>query len=123
LFRLQHICFDIARYDVKPIRFLGDSLDVLRKFPLEARQTAGYQLYRIERGLDPDDWRPMPSIGAGAREVRVRTATGSFRVMYVANFADAIYVLHAFQKKTRRTPKRDLDLAASRLREVMRRAP
>jgi phage-related protein len=106
---------------VKPIAFLGGSLDDLRGFPADARRDAGYQLDRVQRGLDPDDWRPMPSIGAGVREVRVRERAGAFRVIYVASFADAVYVLHAFQKKTRQTAKRDVDLAASRLREQMAR--
>jgi phage-related protein len=108
---------------VKPIAFLGDSRDALRAFPERGRREAGHQLDRIQHGLDPNDWRPMSSVGAGAREVRVRTAAGSFRIIYVANYADAIYILHAFQKKTRRTPKSDLDLAAARLRELMRRVP
>jgi len=106
---------------VKSIVFLGSSLDDLRGFPADARRQAGYQLDRVQRGLDPDDWRPMPSIGAGVREIRVRERAGAFRVIYVATFADAVYVLHAFQKKTRQTAKRDLDLAASRLREQMTR--
>jgi phage-related protein len=106
---------------VKPIAFLGGSLDDLRGFPGDARRDAGYQLDRVQRGLDPDDWRPMPLIGAGVREVRVRERAGAFRVIYVASFADAVYVLHAFQKKTRQTAKRDVDLAASRLREPMAR--
>jgi phage-related protein len=106
---------------VKPIAFLGDSRDALRAFPELARREAGHQLDRVQHGLDPDDWRPMSSVGAGVREVRIRTAVGSFRVIYVANYVDAIYVLHAFQKKTRRTPQRDLDLAGARLRELMRR--
>ena len=106
---------------MKSIVFLGSSLDDLRGFPADARRQAGYQLDRVQRGLDPDDWRPMPSIGAGVRELRVRERAGAFRVIYVATFADAVYVLHAFQKKTRQTAKRDLDLAASRLREQMTR--
>ena len=111
---------------MKPIAFLGGSLDDLRGFPADARRDAGYQLDRVQRGLDPDDWRPMPSIGAGVREVRVRERAGAFRagafrVIYVASFADAVYVLHAFQKKTQRTAKRDFDLAASRLRYLTRR--
>jgi len=106
---------------MKPIAFLGGSLDDLRGFPTDARREAGYQLDRVQRGLDPDDWRPMPSIGAGVREIRVQERTGAFRVIYVAALADAIYVLHAFQKKTRQTSNRDLDLAASRLRELMAR--
>ncbi len=106
---------------MKPIAFLGGSLDDLRGFPADARRQAGYQLDRVQRGLDPDDWRPMKSIGSGVRELRVRDAAGVFRVIYVAAFADAIYVLHAFQKKTRQTARRDVDLAASRLRELMAR--
>jgi phage-related protein len=106
---------------VKPIAFLGGSLDDLRGFPADARREAGYQLDRVQRGLDPDDWRPMPSVGAGVREIRVRERAGAFRVIYVATFADVVYVLHAFQKKTRQTAKRDIDLAASRLREQMTR--
>ena len=88
---------------MKPIAFLGGSLDDLRSFPSDARREAGYQLDRVQRGLDPDDWRSMPSIGAGVREIRVRERAGAFRVIYVATFADAVYVLHAFQKKTRQT--------------------
>lgn len=106
---------------MKSIVFLGSSLDDLRGFPADARRQAGYQLDRVQRGLDPDDWRPMPSIGAGVREIRVRERAGAFRVIYVATFADAVYVLHAFQKKTRQTAKRDLDLAASRLQQQLRR--
>ncbi len=106
---------------MKPIAFLGGSLDDLRGFPADARRQAGYQLDRVQRGHDPDDWRPMQSIGSGAREIRVRDAAGAFRVIYVAAFADAIYVVHAFQKKTRQTAKRDVDLATSRLRELIAR--
>jgi phage-related protein len=106
---------------VKPIAFLGGSLDDLRSFPADARREAGYQLDRVQRGFDPDDWRPMPSIGARSREIRVRERAGVFRVIYVASLADVVYVLHAFQKKTRQTAKRDVDLAASRLREQMAR--
>jgi phage-related protein len=61
----------------------------------------------------------MPSIGAGVREIRVRERAGAFRVIYVATFADAVYVLHAFQKRTRQTATRDMELAASRLREQL----
>jgi phage-related protein len=92
-------------------------VDDLRGFPADARRRAGYQLDRVQRGLDPDDWKPMSSIGAGVREIRVRERAGAFRVIYIATLADAVYVLHAFQKKTRQTAKRDVDLAVSRLRE------
>ena len=103
---------------MKPIAFVGSALDELRDFPASARREAGHQLDRVQRGLDPDDWKPMTSIGPGVREVRVRDEMGAFRVIYVATLADAVYVLHAFQKKTQRTAKRDLDLAASRLRQI-----
>ena len=104
-----------------PTDSAGGSLDDLRGFPADARREAGYQLDRVQRGLDPDDSRPMPAVGVGVREIRVRERAGAFRVIYVATFADAVYVLHAFQKKTRQTAKRDVDLAAARLREQMAR--
>jgi len=84
---------------VKPVAFLGGPLDDLRSFPADARRQAGYQSDRVQRGLDPNDWRPMASIGAGVREIRVRERAGAFRVIYVATFADVVYVLHAFQKE------------------------
>jgi phage-related protein len=105
---------------VKPIVFLGDSLEVIRRFPEAARREAGFQLDRVQRGLDACDWKPMKTVGPGVRELRVRDAAGAFRVIYIATFADAIYVLHAFQKQTQRTAKRDLDVALSRLRDLMR---
>jgi phage-related protein len=107
---------------VKPIAFLGDSLDRIRAFPEGARREAGYQLDRVQRGLDPDDWKPMKSIGEGVREIRVRDASGAYRVIYIATFRDAINVLHAFAKKAQRTPAQDLKLAGLRLKELKRRA-
>jgi phage-related protein len=103
---------------VKPIEFLGDSLARLRKFPGGARRAAGYQLDRVQRGLEPDDWKPMPAIGTGVRELRIRDHSGAFRVIYLATLADRVVVLHAFQKKTQRTAKIDISLAAKRLREL-----
>ena len=105
---------------LKPIAFCGDSLNELRAFPETARQEAGFQLYRVQRGLDPADWKPMAAIGRGVREIRIRDEAGAYRVIYIATFAEAVHVLHA-QKKTQRTAKRDLDLAASRLRDLTRR--
>ena len=103
---------------MKRIAFVGSALDDLREFPIGARREAGHQLDRVQRGLEPDDWKPMPSVGAGVHEIRVRDEAGAFRVIYVAAFAEAVYVLHAFQKKAQRTAKRDLDLAAARLRQI-----
>ena len=106
---------------MKPVSFLGDSLDAIRSFPEGARREAGFQIDRVQRGLDPDDWKPMKTVGANVREIRVRHAAGAFRVLYLATLADAVYVLHAFQKKSRTTSKRDLDLATIRFRDLMRR--
>ena len=97
----------------------------LREFPEEARQDTGYPLDRkrrdrVQRSKQPDDFKPMPSIGKGVEEIRVRDETGAFRVVYTARLADAVYVLHAFQKKTQATAKRDIDLAAERFRELMK---
>ncbi|HZT18214.1 MAG TPA: type II toxin-antitoxin system RelE/ParE family toxin [Dongiaceae bacterium] len=104
----------------KPIEFRGSALDDLRAFPVSARREAGHQLDQVQNGREPQDWKPMPTIGQGAQEIRVRDAAGAFRVIYVAKLAGAIYVLHCFQKKTQKTSKADLDLAAKRYRELIR---
>ena len=78
---------------MKPIVFLGDSLDVIRSFPESARRQAGYQLDKVQRGREPDDWKPMKTIGPGVNEIRIRDESGAFRVIYVAKLDDAIYVL------------------------------
>jgi phage-related protein len=108
---------------VKPLSFLGTSLDELRAFPETARREAGHQLDQVQRGLEPDDWKPMPSVGPGVREVRIRDQAGAFRVIYTATRPEAVYVLHAFQKKTQATAKRDLDLAEARFRDLIRSKP
>ena len=93
-------------------------MEDLRAFPLAARREAGYQLEQVQNGRDPDDWKPMNAVGRGAKEIRIRDEAGAFRVLYVAKFADAIYVLHCFQKKTGKTSKADVELAAKRYREL-----
>jgi len=95
-------------------------LDDLRGFPLDAKREAGHQIDLVQNGIDPDDWKPMGGVGSGAKEIRIRDATGAFRVIYVAKFADAIYVLHCFQKKTEQTSKHDIDLAEERYRDLKR---
>ncbi|HAT1776583.1 type II toxin-antitoxin system RelE/ParE family toxin [Legionella pneumophila] len=105
---------------MKPIRFLGDSLTRLREFDTDAKQDAGYQLDKVQRGEQPDDFKPMPSIGKGVEEIRIWDESGTYRVIYTARLADAVYVLHAFQKKTQATAKRDIDLAKARFTELMR---
>src|SRR6058998_917636 len=104
----------------KPLIWLGDSRDTIRAFPADVRQRAGFQLWRVQRGLEPNDWKPMPAVGLGVREVRVHTGL-EHRVVYLAKFDEAVYVLHAFQKHSQRTPKRDLELARQRLRELLKR--
>ena len=102
---------------MKALKFVGTAREDVRAFPVPARQAAGFQLYQVQRGLDPDDWRPMPRIGPGVREIRLHEA-GEFRVVYIAQWAEAIYVLHAFQKKSRQTSRHDLELARVRLRQI-----
>lgn len=102
---------------MKPVTFLGDSLARLRDFPDGARSEAGYQLNEVQRGNEPLDWKPMKTVGPGVREIRIREASGAFRVLYLATLADRVLVLHAFQKKTQATPQKDIELAARRLRE------
>ena len=104
----------------KPIEFLGSSLVDLRAFSAEARQDAGFQLDQVQHGLEPDDWKPMTAVGPGVKEIRIDDGTGIFRVLYVAKFSDAVYVLHCFQKKTQQTRKEDVDLAATRYRALLK---
>ena len=106
---------------IKPIEFLGDSLRSLREFPDDAKRDAGYQLDRVQHGLQPDDFKPMPTIGKGVEEIRVRDDSGAYRVIYTARLADAVYVLHAFQKKTQATSKRDIELAKQRFALLSRK--
>jgi phage-related protein len=107
---------------MKLLRFLGDSLKCVREFPEDARHDAGYQLEKLQRGEQPDDFKPMPSIGKGVEELRVGDGSGTYRVIYTARLANAVYVLHAFQKKTQATAKRDMDLARKRYTDLMRDA-
>lgn len=104
----------------KPIEFRGSSLDDLRAFPLAAKREAGHQLDQVQNGHEPDNWKPMNTVGQGVQEIRIRDAAGAFRVIYIAKFADAVYVLHCFQKKTEKTSKADLDLATKRYRDLLK---
>ncbi|MFT7458600.1 MAG: phage-related protein [Planctomycetota bacterium] len=96
---------------------MGDSYNVLCVFPTQARQDAGFQLNSVQHGLAPTDWKSIPSIGSGVQEIRIGKG-GAFRVIYIAKYDEAVYVLHVFQKKTQRTPKKNIDLAKQRLRDV-----
>lgn len=105
---------------MKPVRFLGDSLKCLRDFPEDARNEAGYQLDMVQRGEQPDDFKAMPAVGRGVEEIRVTGEGGAYRVIYVARRAEAVYVLHAFQKKTQTTSRRDIDIARKRFAQISR---
>ena len=105
---------------MKAIRFIGDSLKRLREFPDDARHDAGYQLDKLQRGLQPDDFKPMPSIGRGVEEVRVWDDSGTYRVIYTARLKNVVVVLHAFQKKTQATGKQDIDLAKRRWTQLVK---
>ena len=103
---------------IKPVEWLGDSRELVRAFPSEARREVGFELWEVQQGKQPSDWKPMPSIGLGVNEIRVR-AGNAYRLIYVARFSEAVYVLHAFEKKSRKTSKPDLELARKRFRTMV----
>jgi phage-related protein len=100
---------------MKKVVFMGDSLARIKAFPVDARQDAGFQIDKVQRGEYPDDWKPMKTVAKGVKEIRIRGANGQYRVIYLVNLKDTIYVLHAFPKKTQQTRKSDIDLARKRL--------
>lgn len=105
---------------MRVLNFRGSALTDLRTFPESARREAGYQLGKVQHGLEPADWKPMPAVGQGVQEIRIWDAAGAFRVIYVAKFAEVVYVLHCFQKKTQKTRKADLDMAAKRYADLVK---
>ena len=102
----------------KLLIWLGNSLDAVKSFSPEAKREAGHQLGFVQDGREPADWKPMKTVGAGVKEIRIHAESG-YRLLYVAKFAEAVYVLHGFEKKTRRTPKADIDLANKRYRDLL----
>lgn len=105
---------------MKRISFLGSSLDDLRHFPQAVRREFGFQLHKLQEGEQPDDWKPMPTVGAGAAEVRVRDVTGTYRTIYVAKLSSAIHVLHVFKKQTQKTSQLDIEIARQRYKQLLR---
>jgi phage-related protein len=103
---------------MKPVIWMGQSREGLREFPDAARGDAGYELDKVQRGGEPSDWKPMPSVGAGVREIRVQEESGAFRVIYLASRPEGVYVLHCFQKKTQKTSRHDLELATERFKRL-----
>ena len=108
----------MAKPPQKLLIWLGNSLDAVKLFSPDAKREAGHQLGFVQDGREPADWKPMETVGAGVKEIRIHAESG-YRVLYVAKFAEAIYVLHGFEKKTRRTPKADIDLANRRYRDLL----
>lgn len=104
---------------MKPVRFLGDSKAAMSVFPPDARNRAGHELHMVQVGRKPDNWKPMPTVGPGVEEIRVSAIAGAFRVIYVARFEGAVYVLHAFQKKSQKTSQLDIRLARRRYRDAV----
>ena len=102
---------------MKPLNFIGSSLDDLRNFPYEARKAAGFELHAVQCGIEPRDWKPMPTIGRGVKEIRIHVL-GEWRIIYVAKFKDAVYVLHSFQKKTQKTRQQDIEVAQKRYNQI-----
>lgn len=105
---------------MKPVHFVGSSRDDLRAFPEDARETAGHQLFKVQQGKEPDDWKPMPTVGAGVNEIRVRDESRGYRVLYLAKFEEAVYVLHVFEKRSQKTPKADIHLAKGRYADLLK---
>jgi phage-related protein len=119
----ENVPFCIIRTMPKPfkyIEFRESSLDDLRAFPAATRREVGYQLDQAQAGREPDNWQPMAAIGRGVRETCIRDETGGFRIMDVARFAGAVYVLHCFKKRTQETGKPDLDVATRRYQELVK---
>lgn len=106
---------------VKAVIWMGSSREDLRAFPADARREAGFQLDLVQRGEEPEDWKPMRTVGQNVGEIRIQEESGAFRVIYLATRPEGIYVLHCFQKKTRKTSRRDLRLAALRFRAIRQR--
>ena len=108
---------------MKDAIFLGDSLKAIRAFPEDARRTAGRQIGRVQRGAEPIDWKPFPTIGPNVREIRIRESGGAFRVIYQATLADVVVVISAFEKKSQKTPRLEIEKARSRLRAFLQKEP
>jgi len=116
LARLYNYVYVLSVKD-KPLKWLGTSLSDIQAFPVDARRATGYQLRRVQQGLMPTDWKAMSSVGPGVVEIRLHGQL-AHRVLYIAKYSDAIYVLHAFEKKSQKTPKADLDKARRRLKDL-----
>jgi phage-related protein len=103
---------------VLPLRFAPGALRDFMRLPRAAIRSAGQQLLKVQFGGEPGDWKPMPTIGPGVKEIRVWLEDGTFRIIYVVKLSGGVIVLHSFAKKSQATPKRDIELARKRLKEL-----
>lgn len=104
---------------MRPIAWMGSAFDDLLDFPVEIRRDAGYQLHRLQAGLEAADWKPIPAVGKGVAEIRLRDGTGAYRIIYLARYEDAVFILHCFKKKTQRTSGQDKYIAKARFQAVL----
>lgn len=104
--------------DAKRVIWVGSSLVDLRGFPARARHLAGYEIFLVQQGMAPSDWKPMPSVGPGVREIRIHSGN-EYRVLFIASFEEGVYVLHSFVKKTQKTSRADIDIGRARCAELM----
>ena len=109
-----------AQRSFKVVKWLGDSLGQLRTWPKSVTEEVGAELLAVQEGRVPSDWKSMTTVGAGVKEIRVAQNRNQYRVIYVAKFIEAVYVIHAFEKKTQRTPNHDLDIAKTRYKELLK---
>ena len=105
---------------MKPVYFVGTSREDLRELPETVQETAGFQLFKVQQGKEPDDWKPMTTVGPGVHELRVRDESGAYRIFYVAKFQEAVYVLHVFEKRSQKTGRTDLELGKNRYADLLR---
>ena len=104
---------------MKPVHFVGTSREDLRRLLDSVQQTAGFQLFKVQQGKEPDDWKPMTAVGAGVQELRIQEESGAYRVFYVAKFEEAVYVLHVFEKRSQKTARSDLALGKNRYADLL----
>jgi len=105
---------------MKPVHFVGTARDDLRELPEPVQESAGFQLFKIQQGKEADDWKPMPTVGSGVQEIRIRDESGAYRIFYVAKFEEAVYVLHVFEKRSQKTAMADLELGKSRYADLLK---
>ena len=106
----------------KPLEWRGTSRVDLHNdkvFSAAVRKVIGYELFKVQIGQEPTNWKPFDVVGAGTKELRVRLADGAYRVLYVVKFPDAVYVLHCFKKKSDKTLTSDKELASERYKELI----